>query len=141
MVYLKILSATDNELIGAEQIDDPVYVLQQDNGYIVRTESTVKAQGILSADGGSIYQLSDKGALVADTPFDKAVIIPVADYENCLLELDSSDTADDTDEEDNNPVVPDETDSCTVLTRAELTAEVNALKDELAATKILLGVE
>lgn len=138
MVYLKILSATDNELIGAEQIENPVYVYQQKNGYIVRTNSTVKAQGILSADSSLIYQLSDKDALTTAEPFNTAVIVPVAEYENCLLELKGSE---DVDEEDNNPVVPDDTDSSAVLTRAELTAKVTALEEELAAAKILLGVE
>lgn len=138
MVYLKILSATDNELIGAEQIENPVYVYQQKNGYIVQTESTVKAQGVLSADGSLIYQLSDKDALTTAEPFNTAVIVPVAEYENCLLELNGSE---DVDEEDNNPVVPDDTNGSTVLTRAELTAKVTALEEELAAAKILLGVE
>lgn len=138
MVYLKILSATDNELIGAEQIENPVYVYQQKNGYIVRTNSTVKAQGILSADSSLIYQLLDKDALTTAEPFNTAVIVPVAEYENCLLELKGSE---DVDEEDNNPVVPDDTDGSTVLTRAELTAKVTALEEELAAAKILLGVE
>lgn len=138
MVYLKILSATDNEFIGAEQIENPVYVYQQKNGYIVRTESTVKAQGILSADGSLMYQLSDKDALSTAEPLSTAVIVPVAEYENCLLELKGSE---DVDEEDSNPVVPDDTDNSTVLTRAELTAKVTALEEELAAAKILLGVE
>jgi hypothetical protein len=138
MVYLKILSATNGELIGAEQIENPVYVYQQKNGYIVQTESTVKAQGILSADVSLIYQLSDKNTLTAVEPFDIAVIVPVAEFENCLLELKGSEGVD---EEDNNPVVPDDTDSSTVLTRAELTAKVTALEEELAGAKILLGVE
>ena len=45
------------------------------------------------------------------------------------------------DSEDTTPEIPDGTDSETVLTRAELTAKVNALEDELQAAKILLGVE
>ena len=44
------------------------------------------------------------------------------------------------DTEDTDPVVPEDTTE-EVLTRAELTAKVTALETELAAAKVLLGVD
>lgn len=43
------------------------------------------------------------------------------------------------DSEDTNPVVPDE--DTPIMTRAELTAKVQELEEQLTAAKILLGVE
>lgn len=45
------------------------------------------------------------------------------------------------DSEDTDPEVPEGTEEADVLTRAELTAKVAELEEQLAATKILLGVE
>lgn len=110
----------------------PVYVYKQDNGVLVRCTER-KAQGILSIDGGTVYQLYEKEALANATM--TAMVITTTEYLSLVDTLDKEDT------EDTEPVVPEDTPEEEVLTRAELTAKVAALEEELAATKVLLGVE
>lgn len=88
-----------------------------------------KAQGILSIDGGTVYQLYEKEALENATM--TAMVITTTEY------LSLVDTLEDT--EDTDPVVSEDTTEEEVLTRAQLTAKVTALETELAAAKILLG--
>lgn len=129
-LYIKVLK--DDTTIAAEAHPDPVYVYKQTNGVIVRC-SERKAQGILSVDGSTIYQLDGKEALENTTL--TAVIITTTEYLVLVEELDKEDT------EDTEPEIPEDVPEEEVLTRAQLTAKVATLEEELAATKILLGVE
>lgn len=129
MLYVKILSG--DEMIGLEAIEDPVYVkLQTKNNMIVRCLEPL-AQGILSADGSTIYQLEGKESMGGD--YDTAMIITLAEYEELLSDYE--------DPEDSNPEIPEGETEDDILTRAQLTAKVAELEEQLAATKILLGVE
>ena len=101
------------------------------NGVLVRCTER-KAQGILSIDGGTVYQLHEKETLENAT---MTAMVITTEY------LSLVDTLDKEDIEDTDPVVPEDTTEEEVLTRAELTAKVTALETELAAAKILLGVE
>ena len=130
MIYIKVLK--DDTVVAVEAHPSHVYVYKQANGVLVRCTER-KAQGILSIDGGTVYQLYEKEALANATM--TAMVITTTEYLSLVDTLDNEDT------EDTDPVVPEDTTEEEVLTRAELTAKVTALETELAAAKILLGVE
>lgn len=130
MIYIKVLK--DDTVVAVEAHPSPVYVYKQANGVLVRCTER-KAQGILSIDGGTVYQLYEKEALANATM--TAMVITTTEYLSLVDTLDKEDT------EDTDPVVPEDTTEEEVLTRAQLTAKVTALETELAAAKILLGVE
>lgn len=131
MLCVKIMSG--DTMIGLEAIDSPVYVMLQKNNVVVRCLEPM-AQGIVSLDGSEIYQLDGKTSL--GDGYSLAVPITLAEYDELAANYE-----DDTDTEDTDPEIPEGTEEGDVLTRAELTAEVAALKEQLAAAKILLGVE
>lgn len=130
MIYIKVLK--DDTVVAVEAHPSPVYVYKQVNGVLVRCTER-KAQGILSIDGGTVYQLYEKEALANATM--TAMVITTTEYLSLVDTLDKEDT------EDTEPVVPEDTTEEEVLTRAELTAKVTALETELAAAKVLLGVD
>lgn len=130
MIYIKVLK--DDAVVAVEAHPSPVYVYKQANGVLVRCTER-KAQGILSIDGGTVYQLYEKETLENATM--TAMVITTTEYLSLVDTLDKEDT------EDTDPVVPEDTTEEEVLTRAELTAKVTALETELAAAKVLLGVE
>lgn len=125
MLYVKILDG--GEIVGAEALGTPVYVKYQTRNHVIVRCSEPDAQGVLSKDSDEIYQLQDKAALPGE--YKTAVPISMMEYDELGYE----------DSEDTNPVMPDE--DTPVMTRAELTAKVQELEDQLAAAKILLGVE
>lgn len=129
-IYIKILK--DDVVVAVEAHPVPVYVHRQANGVLVRCTER-KAQGILSIDGSTVYQLYEKEALANATM--TAVAITTTEYLSLVDTLDKEDT------ENTNPVIPEDTPKEEVLTRAELTAKVTALETELAVAKVLLGVE
>lgn len=140
MRYIKILGA-DGSAVAAEAIETPVYVrVQEKNGLIVRCPE-MNALGILSADGGTIYQLEGKAPL--DGKDMTAIFIDVTEYTVLSESLGTSDG----DDEDNGDDAGGETagedqpTGGTVMTRAEMSARIIALEDELKAAKIMLGVE
>lgn len=131
MVYIKVMQG--DTVVTAEAHETPVYVCRQKNGIIKRcTEQS--AQGILSLDGSTIYQLEGKDSLNLDNGY-TADFTYMTVYEEIIAGITEEDT------EDTNPDVPEDTPEEEILTRAELTAKVKALEEELLAAKILLGVE
>ena len=131
MVYIKVMQG--DTVFTAEAHENPVYVCRQKNGIIKRcTEQS--AQGILSLDGSTIYQLEGKDSLDLDNGY-TADFTYMTVYEEIIAGITEEDT------EDINPDVPEDTPEEEILTRAELTAKVKALEEELLAAKILLGVE
>lgn len=131
MVYIKVMQG--DTVITAEAHEAPVYVCKQKNGIIKRC-SEQSAQGILSLDGSTIYQLDGKESLNLDNGY-TADFTYMTVYEEIIAGITEEDT------EDTNPDVPEDTPEEEILTRAELTAKVKALEEELSAAKILLGVE
>lgn len=133
MIYIKVLDS-EGLTASVEALDPPIYVyIQPKNGALLRCIETL-AQGVVSADGSVIYQLQDKESLNRDVA--TAVIITTAEY----YELEA--TLGQTDPEDTTPEIPEDvTDESNILTRAELTNKVAELEEQLAAAKILLGVE
>ena len=131
MVYIKVMQG--DTVITAEAHENPVFVCRQKNGIIKRCTEQ-QAQGILSLDGSTIYQLDGKDSLNLDNGY-TAEFTYMTVYEEILAGITEEDT------EDINPDVPEDTPEEEILTRAELTAKVKALEEELLAAKILLGVE
>lgn len=130
MVYIKVMQG--DTLITAEAHDSPVYVHRQKNNLIVRC-SEQNAQGILSLDGTAVYQLEGKASLGLENGMTASYIYQT-DYETIIAGVE------DADKEDTEPEVPAGSSADDILTRAELTAKVKELEEELQAAKILLGV-
>lgn len=127
MLYIKV---TKGDTVTAEAIENPVYIRTQAKNNILVICPEQYAQGILSKDGSAIYQLAGHDALGGDRPV--AEVIYQADYEQIMSGI--------RDPEDDDPTpLPDDPDA-EILTRAQLTAKVAELEDQLSAAKILLGV-
>lgn len=130
MLYIKVLQ--DDKIVSVEAHSNPIYVRKQANGVNVRCNE-VHAQGLLSVDGSVIYQLPDT-EIISDANL-VAEIITTTEYLNLVDSLEVPDV------EDTDPVIPEDSEGEVILTRAELTQRVSELEEQLAATKILLGVE
>lgn len=130
MLYIKVLQ--DDKIVAVEAHSNPIYVRKQANGVNVRCNE-VHAQGLLSVDGSVIYQLPDT-EIISDANL-VAEIITTTEYLNLVDSLEVPDV------EDTDPVIPEDSEGEVILTRAELTQRVSELEEQLAATKILLGVE
>ena len=131
MVYIKVMQG--DTLITAEAHDSPTFVCRQTKNNLIVRCSEQSAQGILSLDGSTVYQLDGKASLGLEDGC-TAHYIYMTDYEKIIAEMEN------TDEEDTDPVVPEDTTEAEILTRAELTAKVLLLEEQLEAAKILLGV-
>lgn len=153
MLYLKKIQDTD----GYYAIEFPIYVRKQNNGLVVTCRSGTLAQGILSPDRESVWQLEDRPSMEKD--YDLARIITEGEYHywRSVRDLADSDPEDsqapdqtperpcedpeggsntDTDPdspdpEDTDPVIPENVDPEKVMTRAELTVKVNELDEAL----------
>ena len=134
MKYIKVY-ATDGTIVAAEAIEAPAYVCQQEkNGLVIRCTEQ-KAQGILSADGGTVYQLEGKTALEGKSL--TAAYIDVTEYTVLLEALGSDDDTDDDTAGDDQ----EQESTTTVMSRVEMAQRIILLEEQLAAAKILLGVE
>ena len=133
MLYIKIMEG--DTVVTAEAHESPVFICRQEQNNLLIRCPEVHAQGILSLDSSVVYQLDGKPSLDLDNGY-TAYPTVMTEYE----EIVNSQTQEE-DTEDENPEIPEGTDERTVLTRAELTAKVAELEDELQAAKILLGVE
>lgn len=123
MVYYKIISETGS-VIGAESIDDPVYVRRQaENGTVVRC-SKVKAQGVVSKDGSQTYQLL--GAPPLPDHYLVADEITQAEYDYLIEQLDIDD---DTEPE---PSPDDEGSGSDVMTPQQMRERIIALEADRA---------
>ena len=127
MLYIKV---TNGSSVTAEAIAEPSYVRRQTKNNLIVICPEQYAQGILSKDSSTVYQLAGRDSLGDDLP--TAEIIYQAEYEELVAGA--------TDPDDDTPVTPPDDPDTEILTRAQLTEKVLALEDELAAAKILLGV-
>lgn len=126
-IYIKILDDS-GAAVSVEELTEPVYVYKQpSNGAIVRCIETL-AQGVLDATGANIYQLYGKEPI--DRATATAIVITLAEYDELLLSLG---TSEDEDKEDVNPEVPEGGSEADIMTRAELTEAVTQLAADQAA--------
>ena len=85
MLYIKIMD--DNTIISAEAHVTPIYICRQaTNGILIRCPE-IHAQGILSLDGSTVYQLDGKESLQDDAEY-TAYEITLPEYEAIMEELD-----------------------------------------------------
>lgn len=134
MLYIKIMQG--ETLVGAEAHENPVYVRRQEKNNIMERCSEYFAQGILSLDLSTIYLLDGKSGIETDLT---AYPIYMTEYEEIIANLESG--GESVDPEDTQPEVPDHGDEAEIMTRADLTAKVLELEEQLAAANVLLGVE
>lgn len=136
MTYFKIQEA-NSTLLALEAIEYPTYVKITPNGTIICCVE-YEAQGVVSTDQSKIYNLLGKEPLPSAVHI--AIKITEAEYEELLSS--GPDTTNQDQNEDPEDLAPEIHDSTNyVMTREELTREVNVIKDELAAAKILMGVD
>ena len=119
MVYIKIMK--DDTIIAVEALPSPVYVGKQTNGVVVRCPK-IKAQGILSANGESIYQLENKDKL--DNASLTAIPITTTEYQNLAASLDELPSED-------VEVEVEVTEEPPLMTIAEMRARILALEEML----------
>lgn len=124
MVYFKIVK--NDTIIAVEAHPTPVYVYKQRNGVVIRC-SAYYAQGILSIDGSTIYQLEDKPVL--DDNLLIATKITTAEYLNLV------DTLDELPEEEveSDTEIENEPAGEKVMTTVEMRARILELEAELEA--------
>ena len=131
MFYYRYEDTEKGILCGV--ILEPVYVRKQSNGILIRCDSPTLAQGVVSPDGSEIYRIWGRGDLGGDY----GLIDPITqgEYEEYLTSLEP---VLEPDPEDREPVVPEEMEPESILTRAELTEKVHDLEE--AMDLLLSGV-
>ena len=125
-VFKVFLERTDSGERILYAMEDPRYLLRQKNGVIVLCNSETRAQGILSPDGGEIWQLEGRESLGEGFPLVRFVTMAEYDEWEALQEGELR-----VDPEDTEPQIPENVEPETVLTRAELTEKVNNLEEAI----------
>lgn len=128
MRYFRVRNIS-GEIVAVEQHENPAYVRWQVRNSMKILCSETLAQGIVSLDGSMVYQLEGRDALPLEGLL-LAEMISQVDYEALINQVE--------DPEDSAPVIPEDTDEATVLTRAQLTEKVNELSE--AIELLLSGV-
>lgn len=123
MRYIKLLADGD-VIVAVEQIDEPEYVREEAGHKIRCTEHY--AQGVISADGGTVYQLKDRPKLSGEQLL-TAVFIADDEYEHLLAEIEEP-AEDPVQEEPDEPALSE-----SVLSNAEFKAMLLSLEKRLAA--------
>jgi len=135
-IFIKVLNQ-DDELVSLEVLDPPNWVTVLRNGTIALCDHEILARGVQDATGSTIYQLAGREPIPDPDITLTATIITEAEYD----ELSQSYHPPDPEPDDPEPEEPDDPDEPGAMTRAELTERVLALTEELAAAKIMLGVD
>lgn len=136
-IFIKVHDQQE-ELVGVEILDPPGWVRQLRNGTVELCDRESQAQGVQDSTGSVIYQLA--GRKVIDDPNIElvATIITEAEYDELAPTIHPPDVDPEPDPEpEPEPVDPGDG----AMSNAELTAAVQALSEELAVAKIMLGVE
>ncbi len=133
MIYLERNESGERILYA---IEDPGYLIRQRNGVIVLCPNGHRAQGILSPDGETMWQLEGRDPLGEDLTVVRFVTMAEYDQWEAMAKAPME-----PDPEDTEPEIPENVEPETVLTRAELSEKVRRLEEELAAAKAALGLE
>ncbi len=120
MHYFKIMQG--NEVVTAEAHENPVYICRQAKNNILVRCPDVHAQGVLSLDGSTVYQLDGKTSLGLDNGY-TAYPTVMTEYEEIIRNMEPA-----PDPEDDAPEIPEDSDQERIMTRAELTAKVAELE-------------
>lgn len=136
-IYIK-LSNQDDEIVGIEELAEPVWIAYYPRcGQPIICDKEIEAHGVQDSTGSKIYQLAGRPIIPLPSITLTATIITYAEYD----ELSQSYHPPDPEPDDPEPEDPDDPDEPGAMTRAELTERVLALTEELAAAKIVLGVD
>jgi hypothetical protein len=130
MLYIKLHQEEGDRYLA---IEEPIWLKLQRNGMVVRCGAGDKPGGILLPKRGEICQLVNRPTLGGDYPL--VTEITMAEYD-AWVALENQPP--DPDPEDTEPVIPEDIDPDSVLTRAELTEKVRRLEEELENTKALM---
>lgn len=148
-MYYRVIE--NNEVIDA--ISNPRYVYRNNkNGRVLSCKDEELAQGIISYDGSTIYQLKNKKSMsggygvVTIEEIDEATYLELRELFDALLE-DKENTEENPDVNPEEPESPDdgtqetpETPEVeTPMNLREMRTKIKELEEQLAATKILLG--
>ena len=135
--FIKLHNRESEDIVGLEVLDPPGWVRQLRNGTVELCDHELLAQGVQDATGSVIYQLAGRPAIDDPSIELVATVITEAEYD----ELSQSYHPPDPEPDDPEPEDPDDPDEPGAMSRAELTERVLALTEELAAAKIMLGVD
>ena len=109
------------ESIGAEAIEEPMFIHRQANG-VIDLCNEAHAQGVVSANESTYYQLAGKESLGPGYAV-TAEEISGAEYDEIMRDL--------PDPEDEEPEVPEGSADPDLMTRVELTAKVREQDAEI----------
>lgn len=123
MRYIKLLADGD-VIVAVEELEEPEFV-REESGHKIRC-SEYYAQGVLSADGGTVYQLRNKPALSGEQLL-TAVFIAEDEYERLQAEIEAP--PEESQEDPAEEPVPSET----VLANAQVKALLLRLEQRIAA--------
>lgn len=127
----------DGLLIGVDKLDPPVWVKENPRTGAPYECSQKEAQGVLDSSLAVTYQLEGKPPFDDPSIDTTAEIITEAEYDELVQEFPPDHPPDPDDPDPDDPDDPGDG----AMSRAELTERVLALSEELAAAKILLGVD
>lgn len=123
MRYIKLLAAGD-VIVAVEELEEPEYV-REENGHKIRCTEH-QAQGVISQDGGTVYQLKDRPKLSGEQLL-TAVFIADDEYEHLAAEIQPPEP----DPGDDPPV--QDTPAESVMSNAQMKALLLQLADRLSA--------
>ena len=121
MRYIKLLAAGD-VIVAVESLEEPEYV-REENGHKIRCAEH-NAQGVISQDGGTVYQLKDRPQLSGEQLL-TAVFIADDEYEHLAAEI----TAPGPEPGEDPPQEPAES----VMSNAQMKALLLQIADRLSA--------
>lgn len=121
MRYIKLLAAGD-VIVAVESLEEPEYV-REENGHKIRCAEHY-AQGVISQDGGTVYQLKDRPQLSGEQLL-TAVFIADDEYEHLAAEI----TAPGPEPGEDPPQEPAES----VMSNAQMKALLLQIADRLSA--------
>lgn len=121
MYFIKLLADGD-VIVAVESLEEPEYV-REENGHKIRCTEHY-AQGVISQDGGTVYQLKDRPQLSGEQLL-TAVFIADDEYEHLAAEI----TAPEPEPGEDPPQEPAET----VMSNAQMKALLLQIADRLSA--------
>lgn len=143
MHYFKVIK--NNTAIDALNEIRRVFYSERSGAVLLCVDEDTEANGIIGSDS-SIWHVDGWPAFPADLGIETVTLeeIDVVTYEKLLLALQRGED----DPEDTEPAPAEDGNTGEIMTRAELTAKVQEqdtviadLREQLAAAKILLGVD
>ena len=147
-MYYKVIK--NNSVVDA--LINPSYVYRNPkNGVVMRCSNAEDGLGVISYDGSTVYQIKGRSPLHGD--YEEVYLEEITETEYLeLREIFDSYEPENPDEggtenpPEENPETPDNPDEPPVnperpMSATEMTVRIKELEEQLAATKILLGVE